>query len=302
MTIALTCIGFLAGLLGGMLGIGGSLIMIPAMTEVLGPDQHLYQAAAMIVNVFVALPAVYQHRRAGAINASTVKKLMPITIAAVILGVLISEAPFFAGSGGEPYLRALFGIFLFVMVAYDLFRVYRAIRNRSDRSPLKASEQEALTKEGIPLSWPRAAGVAAPTGLIAGIMGVGGGAVAVPLQRRFLQLPVRTAIANSAAIIVGTAAVGATVKNLAYARSYVNWQQSILLASLLIPTAILGSLIGSRLTHRLPVRTVKTAFLCLMLIIAIRLTRQAYHDIAELRGDRGADTVAARVSLPASRN
>ena len=66
--IALALIGLLAGLLGGLLGIGGSIVMIPAMTEVLGPDQHLYQAAAMTVNFFVVVPAVIRHSRAGAIS------------------------------------------------------------------------------------------------------------------------------------------------------------------------------------------------------------------------------------------
>ncbi|MCH9003289.1 MAG: TSUP family transporter, partial [Planctomycetes bacterium] len=61
-------IGLFTGVVGGLLGVGGSIVMIPAMTEVIGPDQHLYQAAAMIVNFFVVVPAVYQHRKAGAID------------------------------------------------------------------------------------------------------------------------------------------------------------------------------------------------------------------------------------------
>ncbi len=55
-------IGLVAGILGGLLGIGGSLIIIPGMVIYMshtaagyhGIDQHLLQAAAMIVNVFVA--------------------------------------------------------------------------------------------------------------------------------------------------------------------------------------------------------------------------------------------------------
>ena len=64
-TVTLIIIGLFAGLLGGMLGVGGSIVILPALTEVLGPNQHTYQAAAMVVNFFVVMPAVWQHRRAG---------------------------------------------------------------------------------------------------------------------------------------------------------------------------------------------------------------------------------------------
>ena len=47
--------------------------------------------------------------------------------------------------------------------------------------------------------------------------GVGGGVVAVPLQRRFLGVGLRSAIANSATLIVLLSVVGATAKNLALA-------------------------------------------------------------------------------------
>ncbi|NOT00406.1 MAG: TSUP family transporter, partial [Phycisphaerales bacterium] len=64
-TVWLGIIGLAAGLLGGLLGIGGSIVMIPAMTEVLGANQHLYQASALMVSFFVGAPALVQHLRAG---------------------------------------------------------------------------------------------------------------------------------------------------------------------------------------------------------------------------------------------
>ena len=87
----LALIGLLAGACGGLLGIGGGIVMIPAMTEVFGPDQHLYQAAAMIVNFFVVVPAVYQHVRAGAVDRSAVRRLIPLGPVAVVAGVALSE-------------------------------------------------------------------------------------------------------------------------------------------------------------------------------------------------------------------
>jgi len=281
LVVQLMMIGLVAGSFGGMLGIGGSLIMIPAMSEVLGPNQHLYQAAAMIVNVFVAAPAVYQHRKAGAIEWATVSRMFPIAALAVIGGVLLSELPVFAGDRGEPYLRGMFGLMLLALVGYEL---YRLVRRAAPKLPFFPGSSTALLKqEGNakthPRGWSFAAIVAAPTGLVAGLMGVGGGAVAVPLQRRFLGMPMRTAIANSSAVIVATATVGALAKNIAYAADHTGPTSPFLLAAVLIPTAIVGSLFGSRLTHRLPIRAIKVAFLVFLLVAAVRLTSKAAFEI-----------------------
>ena len=64
----LMCIGLVAGLLGGLLGIGGGVVMIPAIALLLGRDIHLAQAASMNVIFFVAAPAVVRHWRAGAVS------------------------------------------------------------------------------------------------------------------------------------------------------------------------------------------------------------------------------------------
>ncbi len=273
--LQLVIIGLGAGLLGGMLGVGGSIIIIPAMTEVLGPDQHLYQAAAMIVNFFVVVPAVYQHRRAGAINRTTVARLVPLAVLAVVVGVGVSELPVFAG-GGEAYLRGVFGGFLLIVGGYELYRLLPRVRERIPPATACTSGNGCTS----PIGWRRAALVALPTGLVAGLLGVGGGLLAVPLQGRLLHIPMRVAIANSAAVISATSLIGASAKNYAYLAAHEYTMKPLVLAAVLIPTAMIGSLMGSRLTHRLPVRTIKSAFLILLILAAMRLMYKASQSIA----------------------
>ena len=79
--------------------LSGSIILIPALTEFRGPNQHLYQATAMIMNFFVSVPAVYQHWRARAIDAATIIRLVPLSIVFVAIGVALSESRLFAGTG-----------------------------------------------------------------------------------------------------------------------------------------------------------------------------------------------------------
>ena len=283
--IALTLIGLLTGVVGGMLGIGGSIVMIPAMTEVLGPDQHLYQSAAMIVNFFVVVPAVLHHKQAGALQPATLRRLVPLAALFVVFGVLLSELPVFH-NGGERRLRGLFGLFLLMVVLADLCRLLRRRREGSSMIPqastasskrmeLKPVSPNDVEADGqlrnAPCTWWLALAIALPTGLTAGLLGVGGGLLAVPLQRRLLNTPIRNAIANSAALIVIPSLIGATVKNYAYLRTHAGDYESFVLAIVLIPTAMLGSLAGSRLTHRAPLDVVKGAFFVLLLVAALRL-------------------------------
>ena len=224
----------------------------------------------MIVNFFVVVPAMTQHRRAGAIDIATVRRLVPLAVVAVLVGVGVSELGVFAGPG-EASLRLLFGVFLFLVAGYDLYRAAR----RNGKANKTTSTNPPRDDRPHRFGWSAAAMVSIPTGLVAGLLGVGGGILAVPLQRRFLRIPIRNAIANSATIIIATSLVGATAKNYAYYWDHDRALDAFRLAMILIPTAMIGSLIGSRLTHQLPLRVVKIAFFLLMLIAAARLTYKA---------------------------
>lgn len=267
LTIAI--IGLLVGIVGGMFGIGGSIILIPALTEFRGPNQHLYQATAMIMNFFVSVPAVYQHWRARAIDAGTIIRLVPLSIVFVAVGVAVSESRVFAGSG-EAYLRGLFGVFLF---ACGLAEIYRAYRPRS--TVQKETADYSQFNAAPALTLPTVAAIAAPTGFVSGLLGIGGGTLGVPLQRRFLHMPLPIAIANSTALVAATAIFGGIIKNYAYYSEHGTARQPILLAAILAPTAILGSLIGARLTHRVQLKTLRTLFIILLMVASIRLINGA---------------------------
>ncbi len=260
-TLIFACIGLFVGAAGGLFGIGGGIVLIPLLSEVFGPDQHKYQAASMVVGFFVTTPAAYQHFRAGAIDGQSVRRLLPIAGVSVVGGVLLSEAPFFAGDG-EAYLRLLFGAFLLYSAVVEGFKIFRRMLSPESFSP---REKAAST------SWLAAAMIAVPTGLVAGLLGVGGGIIAIPLQRRLLGIDLRRAIANSATIIIATALIGSFTKNYAYALDRVDGLAPLVIAGGVVPTAIVGSLVGSRLTHVVPVRALKGLFLVVLLVAAVRI-------------------------------
>ncbi len=247
--------------------------MIPAMTEVLGPEQHLYQAAAMYMNFCVVVPAVLHHQKVRAVHWAVVKRCAPIAAVAVLVGVALSEQGIFSGQG-EPNLRMLFGLFLIANAGLEVWRTVRRDKRINDNYFLGDESKPVV------VSWMRAVVVAVPMGLMAGILGVGGGVLAVPLQRRLLGIGIRSAIANSAALIVTTSMIGAAYKNYSFQQFHGDWSEPAKLALMLIPGAILGSMVGSRLTHRLPKKWIKAAFLVLLVVAGSRMIVQAWRDIS----------------------
>jgi uncharacterized membrane protein YfcA len=256
--MALVLTGLGAGMLGGLLGIGGSIIMIPVLTLGFSHDQHLSQAAAMIINVAVAVASYSQHRRAGAIPQGTVPRLVPAAVAAIMLGVVASNH--FDGTG----LQRIFGGFLVLVVAMNVQRlVHQRAGGGGDR---KGSFDEPPA--GPPRTIP-ALLVAGIVGGSAGLLGIGGGIIAVPLCQRVLGMPIRASIATSATLMCLTAPVGAVVKNLSLPDGQ-SAADAAIIAGVLAPTAIIGSLLGARLTHVLPTLWLRAALVFLLSWAAVK--------------------------------
>lgn len=260
--------GLAAGLLGGLLGVGGSVILIPALTALLGPEQHLYQAAAMAANVAVALPAAHRHHAAGVARRDVLRWMLPAAGVAVLAGVAASNV--FEGDTAERWLKRLFAIMLVYVIAVNVRKLVtseeREAGSEADTCEGEERAKDATPHASVPASRSSLLGVI--MGFVAGLLGIGGGAIAVPLQQVALRLPLRSCIANSSIIIVFSAAIGATFKIATLGRHGLVFTDALLLAALLAPTALLGGRLGASLTHRLPLKWVRIAFIGLMIAAA----------------------------------
>lgn len=264
-------VGLLAGVLGGMLGIGGGIVMIPAMVLILGGAEaygpnyfHVYKLAAISTSVVLSIPAAVRHHRARAIVYPLLPSVVPLAMVGVVLGVLISKQ--LTGAHTDT-LKRVFGGFLEFVVLVSAFQEYRALRGEPhllDRCPLPS--RRALTGLAIGL----------PTGIIAGLLGVGGGIWAVPMQSMVFGVRMRYAIATSTFVIIGVAAVtsGSLTWMIASlppdprAGAATGWWLALWLA----PGAIAGGWLGAGLTHRLPVRALRYVFLAALALTGARLS------------------------------
>lgn len=255
--VAILLIGLAGGIAGGLLGIGGSIVMIPLLTLLRGPNQQLYQAACMIVNVLVAVSASLRHYRAGSVRIDHFRWMFPAAAVAVIIGVLCSNLM------PTETLRRIFALFLLYTAAAELVRILRA-------HP-EPEAQDSVSHTG------RSLGIGTLTGLISGLLGVGGGTVAVPLLRRLSKLPLRQAIGTSSAVMTLASVIGATAKNLSVGSlhapdgSPLTIGQSLTLAALLGVPGMIGARLGASWNYKLPLGAIRLAFTVLLAVAGARM-------------------------------
>ena len=85
-------LGIIAGTLGGLLGIGGSVIMIPALSIILGWQFHLAQAVAMTVNPAVAVSAATKHHQNQSVSWTAVRRVLPLSIVCISIAAWLSNS------------------------------------------------------------------------------------------------------------------------------------------------------------------------------------------------------------------
>lgn len=247
------------GTFGGLLGIGGSVIMIPAMVWQFGENQHLYQAAAMICNVFVASAATIAHKKTNLISIDILKFLVPTATIGVIAGVAFSNSQLFAGDNSK-ILAKMLGVFLIYVAIDNVIKL--SVAKKQSASPSDIATKKTMSLKIV---------TGLMTGFAAGLLGLGGGVVCVPLQQILLKMPLKKAIANSAATIIPIAIIGAILKNVTLDQHNIEIAQSIKIAAVIIPAATFGSFFGGKMVHVFHENIVRTIFICLMIIASLKL-------------------------------
>ncbi|MCG8614589.1 MAG: sulfite exporter TauE/SafE family protein, partial [Desulfobacterales bacterium] len=204
----------------------------------------------------VVVPAALRHRRANAIQFDVLKRVAPFALVFILVGVWLSNLAIFDGPEGVIWLGRVLAIFTVYIIVVNVRRLFEP--------RLEISGERTVT-------YPRGSAVGVAVGVQAGLMGVGGGALAVPLQQVLMHLPLRNCIANSTMLICITAGFGAIYKNATLAGHGLDWRISVSIALMLAPTAMLGGYFGGKLTHRLPLGWVRVLFIGLMCAAAWKM-------------------------------
>ena len=120
--ITVALIGIAAGLLGGVLGLGGAIIIIPALVMLLGYSQQMAQGTTLLMMVIpVTSLAAWQYYKAGNVDVKT----------ALILGVSFFLSGFigakFANQIPQEVLKKVFAVLL-IMIAVKMLFFEKALK------------------------------------------------------------------------------------------------------------------------------------------------------------------------------
>jgi uncharacterized membrane protein YfcA len=240
--------GIAAGVLSGFLGIGGGAVLPPLLVLVLGVEQHRAQGISLAALLPpVGLPAVLAYQKHG---VRIVWPLVAMLIAGFVLGGL--GGAWLAHRVASRELRWFFAAFL-------ALSAWRAVRAPADDEEPRAAPTPARIWSGLPIG--------ALAGLMSGLLGVGGGLVALPLLRRFVRLRRLEAQATTLAMLlppIGLPAVYVYAKE----QGGLPWA---LLAAVGAGFA-LGAALGARLAGRVHARRaalVYAGFLGLLAIVLV---------------------------------
>ena len=121
-------VGVVAGAYAGLLGVGGGVVMVPAMVLLLDQTQHVAEGTSLLAIVGTSFLAMRAHRR----NALVVPRWARLLAIGGVVGALLGSLVATTLIDDETVLRKLFGVFLLFMATRIAAR--RQAPPREDRS------------------------------------------------------------------------------------------------------------------------------------------------------------------------
>lgn len=252
--LAFMVLGAIVGVMAGLLGIGGGLIVVPALLFLLpmagiAPDisMHIALATSLATIIATSGSSALNHFRLGNVDMFVVKWLMPGVVVGGFLGAKVAEwIP-------SQYLPKVFGVIVLCLAVQMLFSL--------KGKPAKAMPGNAVTM-----------GVGTGIGMISSLAGIGGGSLSVPFLNRH-GIEMRKAVGSSSVCgcmiaisgMLGFIMHGYKVESLPeYSIGYVYLPALIAIAS----TSMLMTRTGAKLATSLPTPTLKKIFALFLMCVA----------------------------------
>lgn len=262
--LTLLGLGAIAGVLAGLLGIGGGVVIVPILIWIFGsqegiPQDQLMQFAlgtSLATICFTSISSIRAHQKRGAIRWPIVLQMSPGVIAGTFLG------SFIAAKLSTGFLATFFSVFL-ILVSIQMALGAQPSPHR------KIPGWFGVVFSGLVI------------GVMSALVGIGGGTLTVPFLV-WCNTPLRNAIATSSAGGLFIALAGTA----GYAWS--GWHASIPLSSGyiywpavlgIVPTSLIFAPLGAKLAHTIPVGTLKKIFSGFLLIAGIKILLRSHPEI-----------------------
>ena len=248
----------ISGFIAGLLGVGGGIIMVPAlyyaftvMNYDIASRMHLALGTSLAIIIPTSIMSAKTHMKFKAVDFDLIKSFGIFIVLGVMLGTVL------ASNLKTPPLMLFFSIFAFVVGLFFIF-----IREKIGENPRPLSKFfKILVGVGL--------------GFFAVPLGIGGGSLGVPAMRLF-GYPIKIAIGTSAAIGFLISIFGATSMSLSgllfdtvntpLSLGYVNLPGFLVF----VPVTMIMAPIGAKLVHSTDKGVLSKIFGVFLLLIAIR--------------------------------
>lgn len=263
MPVVALAVGALIGLSLGALGGGGSILTVPALVYLLGLDPRAATTGSLIIVGVTAAVGMLAHRRDGHVRIAQGVVFALIGVAGTVTGTRLSLAV------PPNVLLAGFSVLMLVVATLML------ARSRVPAGSGAAADPGAQVPFDVPVitfrphfvcACPRAAKVvvaASAVGLMTGFFGVGGGFLVVPALVLALDFPMAIAVGTSLLII----ALNSAISLVARVGSGIDIDWTVI--GLFTGAAVIGSLLGTRVTRRMSPRVLQVAFAGLVIAVGL---------------------------------
>lgn len=266
LALGVIVIAILAGIVGSMFGIGGGIIIIPALTIALGLPIKDAIGASLIGVIASSTGAASRYVGQGIVNIRLGMMLEPATTTGSMVGAVLAVYL------DQYVLSAVFAAVMVYSAYYMLRRPEVTIHdNRKCYDYLRCAYKDPVSGERINYEvrgLKRGLLASFAAGNLSGMLGVGGGIVKVPAMNVWMGVPMRAATATSNFMIGVTALAGAVIL-------YMNGLISPVLAALVAIGVFAGAWIGPRISRRTAGPTLRRYFAYLLLGVAILMLFKA---------------------------
>jgi uncharacterized membrane protein YfcA len=265
--LAILAIAVIAGMFGSILGLGGGVVVVPALTLGCGVPIRYAIGASIIAVIATSCGAAATYVRDHITNIRVAMLLEMATSLGALGGALVSDRL-------PP--RLLYALFAATMVysAVTMFRGRKAKAISREASSLLARRLQldsdypdpaeggtiAYGVTGVPLAFTLMIGA----GVISALLGIGSGSLKVPAMDSAMHLPIKVSSATSNFMIGVTAAASA-------GNYYMRGDIVPFLAAPVALGVLLGAWIGTHLMMRMSGVWIRRCFVAILLVIAVEM-------------------------------
>jgi uncharacterized membrane protein YfcA len=268
-------VAILAGLIGSMVGVGGGILVVPALTIGFGVPIEYAIGVSIISTIATSSGAASAYVRDRITNLRIGMFLEIGSVIGSIVGV--TATLYFVRSGLTWIIFIVFGLVLFFS-AYNVFNNARTERmgesavnvepnSLAERLDLRGEyEDKSLHKtiSYVATRIPAGFVVIFFAGLLSGLLGVGGGILKVLGMDTMMRLPFKVSTTTSN-FMIGVTATAST--GILYVSGYVN----VLLAAPVALGVVVGSLAGARALVRSKPASIRVLFIAVLLLFGVEM-------------------------------